>query len=143
LFLQGSELPAFNAAEIARDIRVNLKLREKQRLTGATPAPPSFPSICSLHRSFIFYFPLPAESLNRVTAEVSATRESLVLSREKASPLLPPNVVFHACAKDPWQYFSRPFASRGSHALHQANAKIAQLNKITSSFAPAIQASHA
>jgi hypothetical protein len=34
--VQGSELPAFNAAEIARDIRVNLKLREKQRLTGTS-----------------------------------------------------------------------------------------------------------
>lgn len=77
---QGSELPAFNAAEIARDIRVNLKLREKQRLT---------------------------ESLNRVTAEVSATKESLTLARDKA------------------------------------NSKISQLNKITASFAPAIQASHA
>jgi hypothetical protein len=89
--VQGSELPAFNAAEIARDIRVNLKLREKQRLTGtAFSAPPRLDSIPCPKRHPLQPQSLFSESLNRVAAEISSTKESLVLSREKVPPHPPP-----------------------------------------------------
>jgi hypothetical protein len=61
--VQGSELPAFNAAEIARDIRVNLKLREKQRLTGTslsalvTFASSSMPSALPFPLTLVFQSP--------------------------------------------------------------------------------------
>jgi hypothetical protein len=64
---QGSELPSFNAAEIARDIRVNLKLREKQRLTGASPQ--SFPALflkCFFSCSLSTFPPEQSPNTNRI-----------------------------------------------------------------------------
>ena len=97
--VQGSELPAFNAAEIARDIRVNLKLREKQRLTGTSrfalltfASSPIYPVAPFCPHAWL------SESLNRVTAEVSATKESLTLAREKVLPPPSPSCPSSSCA---------------------------------------------